>query len=217
MVADLDLASDVLVDDGRADGETVTQRLGSGEDVRVGFLGQGGVRPEGAGAGHAALDLVVVQEGADVAAALGKGHEEFLGGGHDAAFALDGLDDHRTGLFRDERVDGGDVVVGADLETGDHGRERRLVLGVRRGGQGTHGAAVEGILEGDDLDLVAGGVEDLADLAGELDTGLVGFGTGVADEDGGGVVHAARGLGGFDEELGEGAGPGIVVEVGGVD
>lgn len=217
VVADLDLGSDVLVDDRSGDREAVADGLGGRQDIGVSFPGQGRVRPKGSRAGQTALDLVVVEQRAHLAAALTQRHEEFLGGGHHASLTLDGLDDDGAGLFGDQRGDSGDVVVSAYFEAGDHGRKRGLVLGVGRGGERTHGAAVEGVLKADNFDFGTGGVEHLADFTGELDTGFVGFGPGVADEDGGGVVHAARGLCGFDEELGERAGPGVVVEVGGVD
>jgi len=68
-------------------------------------------------------------------------------------------------------------------------------------------------VEGDEVVLGAGRVEGAADFAGELYGGFIGFGAGVADEDAGGVVHGAGGAGLFDEELGEGAGPGVMVEV----
>lgn len=76
---------------------------------------------------------------------------------------------------------------------------------------------MECTIERDDSCLGARGVDDFADLAGEFDGGFVGFGAGVADEDAGGVVHAAGFEGLVNEELGEGASPGVIVEVRGVD
>ena len=76
---------------------------------------------------------------------------------------------------------------------------------------------MEGGVEADDFVRGARGLAHLADFAGELDGGFVGFGAGVADEDFGGGGHGARGERLFDHELGEGAGPGVVVEVRGVD
>jgi len=73
---------------------------------------------------------------------------------------------------------------------------------------------MERVVERNEVMLCAGGIKGAADFAGELYGGFVGFGAGVADEDAGGVVHGTRGAGLFDEELGEGAGPGVVIEVG---
>jgi len=71
-------------------------------------------------------------------------------------------------------------------------------------------------VERDKMVLCAGRIEHAASFAGELDSGFVGFGTGVTDEDAGGIVHCAGRAGLFDEEFGERAGPGVMVEVGGV-
>jgi len=76
---------------------------------------------------------------------------------------------------------------------------------------------VEPVAEGDDFEFGARGIGYLAGFAGEFDGGFVGFRSGVADEDGGEGGHAGGFVGFLDEELGEGAGPGVVVEVGGVD
>lgn len=216
VVADLDLLRNVAVDDGGANGEAVAEGLGGGDDVRVGLLGEVGVGPESAGAGETALDLIVDEDGADLAAALGQGDQELVRRGRDAAFALNGLDNDTAGLLGDGLVDGGDVVEGAELEAGQHGRKGLLVLGVVGGGQAAHGAAVEGIVEGDDLELVTRGLADLGSLPGELDGGFVGLGAGVADEHRVGVVHGTGLAGLLDQQLGQGAGPRVVVEVRGV-
>ncbi len=130
---------------------------------------------------------------------------------------MNGLDDYPAGLFCDEVLDAGFIVVGAVDEAWDHGAEGFLVLWVWGRGQAAHCSSVEGVLEADDLVLRAGGLPYLAHFPGEFDSGFVGFGAGVADEDFGRFGHGARGACLLDHELGEGAGPGVVVEVRGVD
>jgi len=220
---------DVLADGGlghdrRADGDAVAQGFGAGQDIGMGGLaavgrGQGRVRvrPQRARAGQTALDLIEDEHGADGVAALAEDEQELGRRDVDAALALDRLDDDTARLVRDQGLELRDVVVRAVLEPGDHGREGGLVFRVRGRGQSAHAATMKGVVEGDELVLRARGVEGASDLAGELDGRLVGLGARVGDKDLRGVAHGAglEGLG--DEELAEGAGPGVVVEVGGVD
>lgn len=80
-------------------------------------------------------------------------------------------------------------------------------FGLRGGGHCSDRSAVEGIVKGDDF--VAAGFE--AESPGELDESVVGFGTGVGEEDFAGVLDHF-----FDDEFGE-FGLGLVeVEVGAV-
>lgn len=219
---------DVLADgglghNGRADGDAVAQGFGAGQDVRVRGLAVGGgqgrvsVCPQRARAGETALDLVEDENGADSVTARAKRGQELGSRDVDAALTLNGLNDDTARLVRDQGLQLSDVVVLPVLESRDHGSEGGLVLGVRGRGQSAHTPAVEGVVEGDELVLFAGGVQGASDLARELDGGLVGLGSGVGDEDGGGAAHGARLEGLLDEQLAEGAGPGIVVKVGCVD
>lgn len=80
------------------------------------------------------MDFIVDEDGADVVAAGSESLEKGGGGDVDAAFALDGLDDDAAGFFGDGFVDGGFVVVGPVIESGNHGRERFLVFWI--GGRG---------------------------------------------------------------------------------
>ena len=96
----------------------------------MGGLGEVLMCPELACARESALDFVVDEDGADVVAAGSEGLEE---GGRcdvDAAFALDGLDDHAAGFGGYEVFDAGFVVVGAVFEAGEHGAEGFLVFWV---------------------------------------------------------------------------------------
>lgn len=68
-------------------------------------------------------------------------------------------------------------------------------------------------MEGDDFVLRAGGGAHFPYFPRKLQGGFVGFGARVADEGSRGGGHAAGGFCLFDEELGERAGPGVMVEV----
>lgn len=65
--------------------------------------------------------------------------------------------------------------------------------------------------------LLARGLEGAADLAGELDRSLVGFGSRVGDKHLRCVTHSTRVDSGLDQELAESTGPVVVVQVRGVD
>lgn len=217
VVAELDLLADGLGDQDGADGEAVAEGLGRGQDIGMGLLGQIAVGPELAGARHAGLDLVVDQDSANLAASLGEGDHKLLAAGKDASLALDRLDNDTAGLVVDKVVDSSNIVVSPLLEARHHRRKWLLVLGIMRRRQRSHRTAVESVLERDNVDLFARRIDNLACLAGELDGSLVGLGAGVADEDTRGLVHASCLERLFDEQLGQRAGPGVVVQVRGVD
>lgn len=65
--------------------------------------------------------------------------------------------------------------------------------------------------------LLAGGVQSAADLAGELNGGLVGLSTGVGNEDLGRIAHSTGLVSQLDQQLTQSTGPRVVVKVGGVD
>jgi len=76
---------------------------------------------------------------------------------------------------------------------------------------------VEGVVERDELVLGAGGVQGPTDLAGELDSGLVGLGSGVGDENLRRITHSPGRASLFDQQLTQSTGPGVVVEIGSVN
>ena len=185
VVACDDASRHIFRDDGRTDWKPISQCFGCSEDVRVGGRRQCGVGPEGTGARHSALYLVVDEDGTDVVAAVAECLEKFRCGDVDAAFALDRLDDYAAGVFCDEGSEVGCIVEGSVFEAGKHGGERFLIFGIRCCGEGAHSAAVEGAVEADDFVFGGGfwgGGAGLANFAGEFDGGFVGFGAGVADE-----------------------------------
>ena len=75
--------------------------------------------PERARAAEADLDLVVNQEGAVPVAGAAEALEKLLGGGEDAALALQGLDEDGAGLsLGEDGLCGGQVEIrdGVDLD-----------------------------------------------------------------------------------------------------
>ena len=81
------------------------------------------VGPELAGAGESALDFVVDEDGADFRAAVSEVLEELGGGDVDATFSLNRLDYDAAGIFGDEVVDAGFVIVGPVSEAWQHRRK----------------------------------------------------------------------------------------------
>lgn len=213
MVTNLHLVGNVLGNKDSTDGEAVSEGLGSGENIRVSLLGKNTVGPESTSSAHTALNLIVDQHGSDLSASLSQGDEELLSTGHDTTLTLDRLDDNTASLLVHQVVDSGKIVVGAGLESRNHGRKGLLVLGVGSRGQASHCSAVEAILERDNLVLIAGGVDHLASLSGKLDSGLVGFGSRVAHKHGSRVVHSTRLESLLYQKLRQGASPGVVVKV----
>ena len=76
---------------------------------------------------------------------------------------------------------------------------------------------MEGIVEGDEFMLCAGGIDGLAHFAGEFYGSLIRLRAGVADKRLRSCVHSTRGGGLLNQEFGKCACPGIVVEVGSVN
>src|SRR5439155_964624 len=126
-----------------------------------------------------------------------------------ARFALERLEQHGAGLRGHGLLQLFDV---AKIEKAEPGRERAetlLVLGLPGGGERAQGAAVEGVVEAEDLDPL-GRTFHYMPVAGELDHRLVGLGPAVAEE--GALERRARPgelLGEPDLRLGD-------VEVGGM-
>ena len=177
------------------------------------------MRPQRTRAGEPALNLVVDEYRADFIAAVAERGEESVGSGVDAAFALDGLDDHPCGIRRDVRgqlIGGG--VEGDGVEAGEERGKGGLVFGIRGCGKGAEGAAVEGVGEREDLVFVrVGRVYYLGVFLRELDGRFVGLSSRIRDECFGCGGHAARFQGCFDQEFAQRARPGVMVEVRGVD
>ncbi len=131
-----------------------------------------------AGAAHSGLDLVQDQEHSALVAQLPKSGEVIRRGDIDAPLALDGFDENRGRLIVQDRGDRAQVVVGHVDEAGHHRLEADVILGLGRRRQRGIGPAVEAPLHGHDLEppvLVAISPR-------QLDGGLVGFGSAVAEK-----------------------------------
>ena len=103
--------------------------------------------------------------------------QESVGRDANAAFALNRLDENRTGFFVDEFGDGFQIAERRVVETGQQRADAFVVLGLGRGAGGAVGATVEAACEGDDFVAAARRMEP-----GELDRGFVRFRAGVAEE-----------------------------------
>lgn len=107
--------------------------------------------------------------------------EERRVSGYHAAFADDRLDDHRTGARRDGRGDRLDVVIG---QMGNALRQRSIIAGIFRlaaDGDGEQRPAMEGMVEGDDFAFFTAKLI-VSVFPRQFESGLVGFGAGVAEK-----------------------------------
>src|SRR2546427_9781729 len=97
-----------------------------------------------------------------------------------AAFALDGLDQHGNGPFRDCRLHSAEIIVGHVTKPFEQRREslaHLLLTGRRDGG---HGAAVKGAQRCEDIVTAIALIP--TEFAGELSLRFVGLGPTVAKE-----------------------------------
>ena len=133
----------------RAHGNAVGDRLRERRDV-----GQDAVVLVGkpfAGSAQATLNLIGEQESAGGVAEFACGGEELLRDGMNAAFTLDRLDADAANLIRELRAEIGDVVEADELDTGHDRCEGLAVFLLVSRCDGTHGAAVEAVFEGEKL------------------------------------------------------------------
>ena len=173
-----------VVQQDRADGQAAAQALGQGDDVGaqvVLLTGQ-----EGAGAAHAGLHLIHDQHQVPVVAQ--RTHPQHKGGvqGHHAPLALDQLQHDGAGVLVHQLGQGVQVPGGRIEEAVVEGPEKLMEPVLAGGGQSGQGAAMEAVLQGDDL-VPAGAVTVKAVFARSLDGALVGLGPRVAKEH---LVHA---------------------------
>ncbi|MNF77315.1 hypothetical protein D3C84_594560 [compost metagenome] len=120
---------------------------------------------------------------------------KFVGGTNDATLTLQRLHHHGTGIVGDDRGQLGQIVVGDMGDVGGLGTEAVRVGSLAADADGEEGAAVEALMEGDDLGLV--GTELLDGVTtGQLERRFVRFGAGVAEID-------LLGKGGGDQLLGQ--------------
>jgi len=155
------------------------------------------VRKQRAGAAHAALDLVEHHQRAMRVAELPHRLEETRLGRHHAALALHGLQhDGRHTALRECLFQRRGIVEGHVAEAAGQRLVAFLVLRLRRGGDGGQRATVEGAGEGDDHALLGRPALRCGPLAHELDGGLVGLRTRIAQENAFRERRVAHELGG---------------------
>ncbi|MCW0462677.1 hypothetical protein NB717_003745 [Xanthomonas sacchari] len=163
----------------RADREAAAQRLGQGHDVGSDLVLP--VREQGAGAAHAALDLVQHQQRAVVIAQGPHLRQEARRRRHHPALALHRLQHHRGHIAGGHRRFQLHDVVEVDVaETTGQRLVAFLVLGLRGGGHRGQGAAVETAAESDDHPPLRRPALGGGPLAHQLDRRLVGLGAGIA-------------------------------------
>src|SRR5262252_1985540 len=138
------------------------------------------VREELARAAHACLHLVGDEEALVPAGEGTELAQELHGGRQHTRLALYGLQHHRHGLLIDERLNGCDVVQGCLGEAVHLRSEHRVPARLAACRHGGEGAAVEAVVEGDDLERAAFGLP--SPLAGELDGAFVRLRPGIGEE-----------------------------------
>jgi hypothetical protein len=104
----------------------------------------------GAGTADARLHLVEDHERPDLRRQFPDGREVAGRVRAHADLSLDGFDEHGGRVLVDRSLKGVDVTVGDVDDSGDAGGEGFAVGFLRRQREGSHGAAVEGTVDGDD-------------------------------------------------------------------
>jgi hypothetical protein len=216
VVTSLDVVADKVVNNSSTNGEAVAECLCSGHDIRMALFGEERVRPEVTRPAQTALDLIVDQNSTNFCAALTESEEELWGSNVDAALSLNGLNNDTTCRVRHQVVDSGNIVKVTVAESWYHRREWRLVFRVGSCAQASHCAAMERVVERDELVLVLAGRHRLSDLTSKLDGGLIRFGTAVANECTGRAGEAASCVCELNQLLGKQTSVWVVVKIRGV-
>ena len=174
-----------------AHGEAAADAFGAGDQVRLHLRADGFPAHRGPAAAKAALHFVDHQQKILLAAKLRHRTQELRLHGVDAALALHGFQQNAAGDGADGRAQGFDVVEVHIAEAHEHRVELNLDFFLTRGGHGAEGAAVETLVERDDL--VARRAVRLraavAEAAGYLDDAVIRLCAGVAEEDATGDAH----------------------------
>ena len=189
-----------------AEGQTAGDALGEGH--RIGgdaILLEG---KQGAGAAHAGLYLINEQQPVPLFTQLGHGRDKGPVQGQHAALPLNELEHHGAHVVAGHRLHAVQVVGIGIAETLGEGEEIVVELVLTGGGEGGQGAAMEGVVQGED-GATALAVFVIGVLPGQLDHGLVALGPGVGEHHVGHARPGAQLLG----HLGIGLG---VVQVGDV-
>ena len=192
---------------GSAQGQTATQTLGGGDNIRLHAVVHIGV--ELSGAAVAGLNFIDHQQYILLLAKLSGGLDEVGVQGYHAPFALDALQKKpRHFVLGESLLQGGNVVGGGMDEAWGKGLEQFVIVGLAGGGQGGDGPTMEAVFQGHNgvvfRPLLVAGI-----LPCGFDGAFVGLCAGVGEED---LFHPgflAQLLGQQNTGLG-------VVEIGGV-
>ena len=197
MLPRLEKSGGLPTGDDCADGDASAQSLGQGDDVGDDARCQQMVRHPGAGASHSGLNLIDDEQRASGLSQL-AGRLQVPGRQlTHPGLALYGFDNECRHVRPQRGAQCFDVTGGDELDPTGQRLEGLAVGGLVGQGQRAHGPAVEGVLEGQDP-----GASATAVTAGDLESGLIGLGTGVGQEDAGVVSGMVR-EGEADELLGE--------------
>lgn len=190
----LDAEHDVVVGEDSRDGvDTAGQGLAKKKNIGLDTIVVNAEQL--ASAGKTGLDLVGDHEDVVLLAELGDLLEVSLIGNHDTGLTLDGLDQEGSNVLAvvlenvlevlDVVVADGAAGLGVDgTDVGEVGAEANAGIGIGRHGDDSDGASVEVLSAGKNDSLVLwDALLHVAPLAGELDGGLDGLGTGVHGED----------------------------------
>ena len=163
---------------GGPDGDAAAQGLGQGH--QVGRHAVPFVCEQPAGAAHAGLHLVEHEQTAVAVGQLAQAGQEALGRGVDPALALYRLDQDRGSPVREQRLGGSEVSVRCVVDAG-HQRFEALPVGGRSGGaHGEQRASVEAPSKA--TISKRSSPWSRWEAARELESGLVCFAAGVAEE-----------------------------------
>jgi len=180
MVAGLECVGSFAACQACADGHAVAQRFGQGHHVRndIAVL----MREPLTCPAHAGLNFVQHQQPAMLVANATQLFQVGRIGNIDAAFALDGFDQHGNdvAIQLGDVLDVVDVVVGHAQETCNQRLKACLDFTIAGGAQGGQRTAVEAAFGNDDLRFLDALV--VAVQTGNFDRCLVGFRAGIAEE-----------------------------------
>ena len=168
--------SDILGGEHRTDRETAAERFRAGQNIRCYAVVH--ISKQVSGTPHPTLHFIKHQQRLVLVAQLAQPLQKFRGGRRDAAFPLNGLDHHGTGVIVHHRFNGVEIVK---RHVDDIRRFRTKAVGILRlaaNGNGKEGASVKGVMEGDDFGFVRAMTRGCV-VARQLKGGFVGFGAGV--------------------------------------
>ena len=169
-----------LVGDENAERNSAGDRLGRGHDIRHDRRVDQLVAEVGSGPADAALDFVEAKQSVVFIRQFARAAGEFRVDRKNAAFALDPFDADAGGSFADGGFERRDVVWRNESDAGHQRLEILAVFRLAGDGKRAEGAAVKGIFERNDLELV--GRDVVAVGLDHLERAFGGFGAAVGEK-----------------------------------